>query len=156
MIFERALAQAEPGTKYERIPNIIKTFTELIYLNVCRSLFEKDKLLFSLLMTIKVMEEKKLIVPAEKRFLMQGGILVEAPKPNPCAHWLLEKSWTTICELSQKLETFKGLDKEIEEHPLEWENVYNSKVPHLPEEEPWPGKWNNFDYFRKIIILRIL
>ena len=66
MIFERALQQAEPGTKFERIPNIIKTFTELLYLNVCRSLFEKDKLLFSLLMTIKVMEEKKLIVQQEK------------------------------------------------------------------------------------------
>ena len=82
--------------------------------------------------------------------------MVEAPKPNPCAHWLLEKSWTTICELSGKIDTYKGLEKDIEEHPLEWENLYNSKVPHLPEEEPWPGKWNNFDYFRKILILRIL
>ena len=70
MIFERALGSAEPGTKYDRIPNIIKTFTELIYTNVCWSLFEKDKLLFSLLMTIKVMEEVKKIVPSEKRFLM--------------------------------------------------------------------------------------
>jgi len=25
---------------------------------------------------------------------------VEAPRPNPCAHWLLEKSWTSVCELS--------------------------------------------------------
>lgn len=107
-------------------------------------------------MTIKVMEELKKIVPLEKRFLMQGGVLVDSPKPNPCAHWLLEKSWTTICELSSKIDTYKGLDTDIEEHPLEWETLYNSKVPHLPEEEPWPGKWNNFDYFRKILILRIL
>ena len=55
-----------------------------------------------------------------------------------------------------KLDVFKGLDTDIEEHPLDWENLYNSKTPHLPEEEPWPGKWNNYDYFKKIIILRIL
>jgi dynein heavy chain len=157
-IFERGLQRAEPGNKFERIDAIVKTFTELLYKNVCTSLFEQDKLLFSLLMTMKVMEEKERneIESGEKRFLMTGGVSVEAPKPNPASHWLQEKTWCWICEMAEKFDCFRGLDIHITENPLDWEAIYNSKQPHLTDEEPFPGPWNNIPYFRRIIILRVL
>jgi dynein heavy chain len=38
-----------------RIEALNKTFTQILYTSICRSLFEKDKLLFSTLLACKIM-----------------------------------------------------------------------------------------------------
>lgn len=58
----QSLAHSKKSEELEpRIEYIIDHFTLSIYNNVCRSLFEDDKLLFSLLLTIGIMKEKKQI-----------------------------------------------------------------------------------------------
>ena len=51
---------------------------------MCRGLFEKDKLLFSFLVTCKIMQaEKHSLDPREIRFLATGGTLLQVQEPNP-------------------------------------------------------------------------
>jgi dynein heavy chain len=74
----------EPGKKNDRRNFYIKEFTSLLYDNICRSLFQKDTLLFSFLICLKIMDEQEgLLDPTEIRFLMTGGTRVEMARPNP-------------------------------------------------------------------------
>ena len=102
MIYIRALTNAGPpssGKKNERKIFFIKEFTKLLYENICRSLYEKDKLLFSFMMCLKIMYEVDgVLEPAEVRFLMTGGTRVEMSRPNPTGEdgWMSDKMWASI------------------------------------------------------------
>jgi dynein heavy chain, axonemal len=92
--------------KESKLRYYISSFTYLLYTNICQSLFEKDKLLFSFLLCLKVLQtesgilvfstsklgdkdkdrEKADIVRIksnEVRFLMAGGSALTLLKPNP-------------------------------------------------------------------------
>jgi dynein heavy chain len=156
MIFQRSLEKSEPGTKQTRIGNIIKEFTKQLYNNVCQSLFEKDKLLFSYLMCLKVMDERNELDQIENRFMLTGGTSADMKQPNPAPHWLPDRAWCTIEEMSEKLIRYKGFDQEFIDSIHVWENVYNSASPHNIEEVPWPEKWAEDTAFHRILILRII
>jgi dynein heavy chain len=123
--------KVEKNDKNGRKQFFIKKFTSMLYKNVCRSLFEKDKLLFSLLMCLKIMDENNDLDPVEERFLMTGATSISFERPNPTGNngWLLNKSWASILEVSRVLKAFTGFDTDFEKYINEWESVYNSSVP---------------------------
>ena len=94
----------------ERIQNLNDHFTLSIYNNVCRSLFEKDKLLFSFILCIGILKGKGEVDEDTWRFLLTGGVALENPHPNPFPQWLSDKSWGEIVRVSD-LPHFKGLMK---------------------------------------------
>lgn len=127
----------------------------MLYKNVCRSLFEKDKLLFSFLMCNKIMEERGELSNQEARFLMAGPTAVTAPRPNPTGEngWLLDKQWAHTCELAEEYPFYKGFDRDLEENLGAWEKL---SVSPTPETDEWPGRWNEIPIFNKLLILRVL
>ena len=52
-----------------------------LYESICRSLLEKDKLIFSFLMTLKVMGSEGKVSSNEIRFTMVGGTYSEPNYP---------------------------------------------------------------------------
>jgi dynein heavy chain len=89
----------EKGRKNERKMFFINNFTELLYDNICRSLFQKDTLLFSFLICLKIMDEAEDgLNAAEVRFLMTGGTSVLVSRPNPAGDngFLTEKMWASL------------------------------------------------------------
>lgn len=108
-LFERSIEKAPPG-RHDRVKNINLTFTQTLFQNVIRSLLEKDKLSFSMLLTIRILqEEKKIISPPEVRFLMVGGTALAPKRPNPSS-FLTDKQWANIIDLADSLPAFQGLD----------------------------------------------
>lgn len=62
-----------PEDIVERVSIIIEHFTFLLYQNVCRSLFERHKLLFAFLLCARILLDKGVIRHNEFNFLLNGG-----------------------------------------------------------------------------------
>ncbi|OUX01306.1 MAG: hypothetical protein CBD91_04785, partial [Phycisphaeraceae bacterium TMED231] len=107
-LFRMAIRTADKGANLdERLGHLNSTFTTILYRNVCRSLFEKDKLLFSFLLCTKIMVANHELDSAELRFFLQGDTALEHERPLPaaCAGWLSDKSWGDLLAL-EKLPAF--------------------------------------------------
>ncbi|XP_046888652.1 dynein axonemal heavy chain 3 [Hypomesus transpacificus] len=133
-----------------RIDIIVDHFTISIYNNVCRSLFEKDKLLFSLLLTVGIMQGKGKVDDTCWRFLLTGGIALDNPHPNPAPEWLSDKSWSEIVRAS-KLPNLVGLLEHVKENVPKWKKIYDSGRPH---EEELPDQWKSLAGMDLMVVLR--
>uniref|UniRef100_A0A8B9MGM6 Dynein axonemal heavy chain 3 n=1 Tax=Accipiter nisus TaxID=211598 RepID=A0A8B9MGM6_9AVES len=136
----------------ERIKNITNHFTISIYNNVCCSLFEKDKLLFSFLLTVGIMKGKDQIDDEVWRFLLTGGVALDNPHPNPAPDWLPDKSWAELVRASS-LTNFQGLMEHVRENFSKWKLIYDSVRPH---EEAFPDAWSTLIGLDRMVILRCL
>uniref|UniRef100_A0A7S4DG85 AAA+ ATPase domain-containing protein n=1 Tax=Lotharella globosa TaxID=91324 RepID=A0A7S4DG85_9EUKA len=152
-VFNRSMDLAPQESEVdERIAGIGETFKIQLYENVCRSLFEKDKLLFSFMLCLNIMTQEERLDMAELRFLLTGGLVSGELPENPAPKWLSNNSWAQICNLS-KLKGFENLPKQFEGDLKYWEEYYQDKDPlnrELPEE------LGELSSFHKILILRTL
>ncbi|KAI9189908.1 hypothetical protein H9P43_001341 [Blastocladiella emersonii ATCC 22665] len=113
-----------------RLENLRAHFTYSLFCNVCRSLFKKDKLLFSFLLSIGIGRGSKEVDPTEWAFLLTGGIgVAKNMADNPAREWLTEKSWIELNSLAQ-IPPFAGLPDLITNHLAEWKALYDSQDPH--------------------------
>lgn len=137
-----------------RLSVLEKTFTKLLYQNISRSLFEKDRLLFSFNLCLKFMDYHKELDPDELRFLITGGTSLDEKYPQaPSAPWLTEKSWFELCRLN-KLSNFSGFLNDFQERIDEWKAIFDLSNP---LEAKFPGYWNTkINQFQKLLILRCI
>ncbi|CAH8444945.1 unnamed protein product [Schistosoma curassoni] len=119
----------------QRLTNLRNYLTYSLYCNVCRSLFEKDKLLFSFLLSINMLRHEGLLNEQEWRFLLTGGVGLDNPHVNP-SNWLQTKSWDELCRLDQ-INVFTGIREHFECNLNAWKRIYDSVEPHnekLPDD----------------------
>lgn len=79
----------------QRIKNLNDFFTLNLYENVCRSLFERHKILFSFILTIKILQGYDEIDPIEWRFLLAGPVGDCDKEKNP-TDWLDDLEWDEV------------------------------------------------------------
>ncbi|CAG11277.1 unnamed protein product, partial [Tetraodon nigroviridis] len=136
-----------------RLRYLIDRFTYNLYCNVCRSLFEKDKLLFSFLLGCNLLLAKGEMDYSELMFLLTGGVGLQNTVANPDPSWLQDKSWDEICRASE-LPGLRGLREAFIKKPADFKTVFESKDPsNCPLPSPWCEQLNEL---QKMIVLRCL
>jgi dynein heavy chain len=152
-LFIQAIRESEPASELDqRLKNLFQYATYFLYKMVCRSLFEKDKLIFSFLLCTRMMRAENILSEDELKFLLTGGIAVGDPEPNPHQAWLVDKSWGEIGRMS-KLEQAHGFKEDFETLKEEWKTVFQSAEPF---NMAFPGRWNDCTSFTRLMIMRCL
>ncbi|XP_054630913.1 dynein axonemal heavy chain 7-like [Dunckerocampus dactyliophorus] len=137
----------------KRVMYLIDYFTYNLFCNVCRSLFEKDKLLFSFLLCCNLLLAKEEIEYNDLIFLMTGGVGLHNTIANPDPSWLQDKSWDEICRANE-LPGLKGIKDAFIGDPELFKPIFDSKEPsNTPVPSPWCDQLNEL---QKMIIIRCL
>ena len=96
----------------ERLASMNNHFTYSLYENVCRSLFERHKLLFSFVLTIKIMQGDNKIDVNEWRYLLSGPS-GDIPIPANPTDWISENQWADFYRQFYgcgQLQSMKGIE----------------------------------------------
>jgi len=152
-LFVDGIRKAPPSENLdERIVNLNEFITYLLYTNICRSIFETHKLMFSFLLAVKIQMGYNKIDLSEWRFLLSGGKLSDLSK-KPDSEWLTPGVWLEFINLAQ-LPNFRGIDDHVAGNLEAWRKLYDSVSPEndaLPQ--PWEGKC---DKMGRMLVLRCL
>ncbi|RZF36882.1 hypothetical protein LSTR_LSTR004570 [Laodelphax striatellus] len=152
-LYHQSIAGSEKSDILEeRLKNLNNHFTYSIYSNVCRSLFERDKLAFSFILCIGIQQSHKNIEDELLLFLLTGGVALDNPFANPCPSWLSDRSWNEVVRASE-LAGLKKLRASIMDNVDEWKQFYDSASPHLTE---MPEPFQNAKAMEWLCILRCL
>jgi len=155
-IFSKALDKAEPvdpenakDVLSARCDNLLDSVTFTCFSYVTRGLFERHRLIFSALLTIKVLQG------SDKLSQEDVDLLIKAPKnmerENPCSTWLQDSAWFSIVALSGSNEVFAALPQDVEGSWKRWKEWVESEQP---EKMPLPQEWKRLDGFHRLQVVR--
>ncbi|XP_041978336.1 dynein axonemal heavy chain 3 [Aricia agestis] len=136
----------------ERLAGLNDNFTNSIYNNVCRSLFEKDKLTFSLALTLNILRPKGEVDESLVSFLLVGGVGLDNPHENPAPHWLADNRWGDIVAASE-LDALKGFREHFERNIGAWKALYDETSPH---ECALPKPYDKLEGIAKLVVFRCI
>jgi len=121
----------------QRLANMTRTMTEMVYDYTCTGIFENHKLMFSVQMTTMIMEEKAILDRPVLDFFLKGDTSIDEPKnPKPAGtDFISNAGWKDICCLSELRECFGTLCEDIKKNVPMWAGWYGLEAP---ETTPMP------------------
>ncbi|CAG9857423.1 unnamed protein product [Phyllotreta striolata] len=153
ILFDNSITKSEKtNVTSERIEIILKYLTHEVWAFTQRSLYERHKSLFTLMMAMKIDLHDCRIKHEEFMAFIKGGASLDlnAVQPKPF-RWILDITWLNLVEIN-KLPTFTGILSKIESTEKEWRTWYEKEKP---EEEDIPcGYQKSLDVFRKLLLIR--
>lgn len=141
-LINRCLDESEKSSDIEkRLSNIIDYMTKLVYTNICRGLFEKDKLLFSFLICASILRNRNIILDEEWFILLRGIVVFDRNSQLECPILddITQFQWDMLYSMQLNLPLFKGLCGHVVDKWEEWNKWINSDKP---EETPLPVPYN--------------
>eukprot|EP00434_Breviolum_minutum_P018353 symbB.v1.2.016193.t2/scaffold1223.1/size130870/6 len=128
-----------------------------IFQNVCRGLFEDNKLTCSFLIATALQRHAGEISPTEWSLLLRGvGLLdMSGRPPNPDSDFFTEKMWDFVYAIQQySSDRCPDLCQEITDNLEDWKDWVQHEQPHL---QPMPAKYeerSQLHYFHYLLLLK--
>jgi dynein heavy chain len=152
-LYVRAIGNAAGSSDVQvRLQNINDKFTFSLYNNICLSLFERHKLLFSFIMSIKILQGDDMVNAQEYRFLLSGITTSQIESDLPESDWLEINIWSDFMYMSS-LDAFKDFSEEFPKQLDGWQRVFDSSEPH---KEIFPTPYENATPMQRLCVLRCL
>ncbi|KAM8834259.1 LOW QUALITY PROTEIN: dynein axonemal heavy chain 12-like [Synchiropus picturatus] len=153
-LYGRSIADSNKSKILERrLRYLMDHFTFSLYTNVCRSLLEKDKLLFSFLLCCQLQLASAEIQHSDFLFLLTGGVGLRDAGANPQPSWLPDRSWEQMCR-AERLPGLRGVREALLQRPAEFRLLHESKEPwNCALSGPW---WRELNALQRMILLRCL
>ncbi|KAL0211729.1 hypothetical protein RCL1_005355 [Eukaryota sp. TZLM3-RCL] len=138
----------------KRVANIVQYLTEIVYAYVSRYLFGDHKILFVLLLALKVELESSKISPLEFGAMIKGGAALDIKqvRAKPVT-WLSDSSWLNVIAVSHSCPALAGLPDQISNNPdvwKQWMDVENV------ESCPLPDPYTSLSVFATLLLVRSL
>ncbi|XP_017080044.1 dynein heavy chain 12, axonemal [Drosophila eugracilis] len=136
-----------------RIKFLVDGFTKNLYNNVCRSIFEKDKLLYSFILTARILLGTGQVEMRHLAHLVTNAKESTNIPPNPDPSWITETVWLNFLRL-EELKELRGIVDHFKSHLEAWQAIYDH---FSPEKQLLPPPWHDkTTAFEKIIVLKAL
>jgi dynein heavy chain len=141
----------------QRIENLNDTFRYTLYCNICRSLFEKHKTLFSFLLCMRGLLANDQADNTDYRFLLTGGVSLEDPPPKP-ASWVPERCWGELFRLNKMGGKYAGFHDKFAKDIDAWKDIYDNVAPMKIIKDPTtrPAQMEGLDELQDILVLRCI
>ncbi|XP_061590629.1 dynein axonemal heavy chain 5-like [Cololabis saira] len=152
-LFDSSLKNSEksPLTS-ERISNIISFLTYQVFSYTARGLYEEHKLLFTLLLALKIDLQARKIMHQEVHTFLKGGASLDPKsvqaKPQ---RWIQEQTWLNLVQLSG-LHLFSNILTQVNQNERAWRTWFDSPAPEdteLPD-----GYEEKISTFQKLLLIR--
>jgi len=160
VLFNKAIDASPAGETLDvRIDNLISVITSIIFTNISRGLFERDKLIFSFLIATSIDRNSNKITAAAWNLLLRGTATIsDADKKkqpaNPLPKTILNDLSADYLYSAEVVmpEVYGGIFESFTENEALWLEWAGSDNPHT---EPLPLDWKEkLDDFQRLIILK--
>jgi len=153
---KRLITAPNPPELQERLKALIEDITKSFYTNICRGLFEKDKLLFSFLITAKIgLSETRALNSKEWNFFLRGPS-VESKKQDEPPEYLDVKRYRALQGLEMVHVNFMKITESFKDSSdkLLWKYIVEDDDPVNLD---FPKKFqDSLSNFQKILVLNVL
>ncbi|XP_011706108.1 PREDICTED: dynein heavy chain 7, axonemal-like [Wasmannia auropunctata] len=141
----------------KRLQFLKTSFTRNLHSSVCRSLFEKHKLLYSFLLCVKVLIDAQQTTQKEVEYFVSSDsrdcdAVVDFLDPMP--DWLPMNKWRQICRLSSAVPNLRELANDFRANSVTWQKYCNA-IPF--QSHPIPSPWaDSLTRFQKLMLIKIV
>eukprot|EP00981_Chlorochromonas_danica_P000077 scaffold30_cov166-Ochromonas_danica.AAC.10 len=162
-LFQARLVKTEKKDDLQdRLDLLLVDITRSIYSNVCRGLFEKDKLLFAFMMSINIALAGEDVTERDWQMFMVGPVLdkeLAETRPLPAAldvAHIEERIWLSAVVLERDCHVFRGLTASLENNFTVWLEIIQSEAPQEEVVPHWPELESPLSPFHRLLLLRFL
>nr|CAD7439194.1 unnamed protein product [Timema bartmani] len=135
-----------------RIGFIIEYLTFEIFQYKCRGLYETHKYLYTLLLTLKIDMQRRVVSHEEFQMFIKGGAALDlSGVPPKACRWFTDMTWLNLVQLST-LRHFQYILTQVPNNERQWKAWFDKEAP---EEEQIPDGYNtSLDVFRRLLMIR--
>ena len=130
-LFNKSMDVAEKaGLASKRVNNVLDALTYLVYRYVNRGLYERDKLSFKLIVTMKMLVTANRLTTSDVTLLLKAGAAldIKTARPKPFT-WMTDSAWLNALQLSHDSKVFQSLPEEIVRNEAVWKEWFADNEP---------------------------